>query len=367
MGNKSLLTRNESNAIKGLLIFLIVLGHNTFFTKNIPGFQTWLYCFHVQCFFALPFLYPSKKLCKESVANYFVRLYYPYIILFITYTILFKYLQSVIPPQTNASFIPPNDVSITGWLRTLFTGNRYLIEYFGGFQYLWFLPAMFSAMIIKQIYEHTICHKDKLIKTFFFLMSLVCYIMFLVFFYKQPYDKTLNYNLMQFSLFACLQGFGATFVGFSIQYIIKHYKSTYGSICIFIFLAISTLYFLLMWRNNEYLIWIMRAILPIIFFVLIYSYRQILSKSNILEKLGEYSFLIYVTHPIFCKISAFIIPTSISKNWLLIFLSQILITLASYYSSLLITKISWLRRSLFPNNTKELMGLLQSQKMSVQK
>lgn len=52
----SLLTRDESVGVKGLLIFLVVLGHNSL-AMEYTGLYSLLYSFHVYCFYILPFLY----------------------------------------------------------------------------------------------------------------------------------------------------------------------------------------------------------------------------------------------------------------------------------------------------------------------
>lgn len=55
------LTRDESNIIKGILILLIVLGHNHFLMDGeYVRLQIQLYKFHVIEFFILPFFYKMK-------------------------------------------------------------------------------------------------------------------------------------------------------------------------------------------------------------------------------------------------------------------------------------------------------------------
>ena len=63
------LTRDESNIIKGILILLIVLGHNHFLMDGeYVRLQIQLYKFHVIEFFILPFFYkmkPERYHCQE--------------------------------------------------------------------------------------------------------------------------------------------------------------------------------------------------------------------------------------------------------------------------------------------------------------
>lgn len=65
----SLITRDESTAIKGLLILLIVFGHTGMLTTNFATgertfFWHWLYSFHVYIFLILPFIYGYHR--KDS-------------------------------------------------------------------------------------------------------------------------------------------------------------------------------------------------------------------------------------------------------------------------------------------------------------
>ena len=62
----SLISRNESSAIKGLLMLLIVFGHTGMITTNLATgektfFWQWLYSFHVYVFLILPFIYGNHK------------------------------------------------------------------------------------------------------------------------------------------------------------------------------------------------------------------------------------------------------------------------------------------------------------------
>ena len=64
----SLISRDASTAIKGLLMLLIVFGHTgwittDFATGNRTFFWHWLYSFHVYIFLILPFIYGY---CKKS-------------------------------------------------------------------------------------------------------------------------------------------------------------------------------------------------------------------------------------------------------------------------------------------------------------
>ena len=84
---KSLLDRNQSTWLKGLLILLIILGHNSILMGNLPGMRKtvlydFLYCFHVSAFFFITSLYNWPNLSKEYIKKIFLKLYKPYTIMF---------------------------------------------------------------------------------------------------------------------------------------------------------------------------------------------------------------------------------------------------------------------------------------------
>lgn len=69
---QSLIAREASTAIKGLLMLLVVFGHTSLLTTDYStGDKTflwkWLYTFHVYIFFILPFIYGYKhKTCDRK-------------------------------------------------------------------------------------------------------------------------------------------------------------------------------------------------------------------------------------------------------------------------------------------------------------
>lgn len=348
---KSLLTRDESASLKGLLIFLIVLGHNSLFCNAIDGFHSFIYCFHVQCFFVLPFLYPSKSLSVSSIKDNFFRLYWPFIIIFILYSIVFKIVAPYLPPQGYAYFLSDNDGGIVNCFRTILTGNWFMIEFFSGFQYLWFLPVMFSCLVWKQIVEYaTICHKKATV-VLLMALSLVCYVMFFVFMYHAPYGLEINHGILQFSLFGALQGLGIVLVSYIIRAICERYND--GQLWIWVLLFCVSLIWYVITLESAITIWVLRGVMPIIFFVILFGLRKQLSSFNLLKKIGDNSFLIYIIHPVFCKFFVMLTPEHLSINWVYIIMSQILIIVMSYYLAKFINNMEIIRRTFFPKKSSD--------------
>ena len=61
MNQNLYIDRDTSSVIKGVLIILIVIGHNKVLCSTDNKGADYLYLFHVICFFILPFFYDIKK------------------------------------------------------------------------------------------------------------------------------------------------------------------------------------------------------------------------------------------------------------------------------------------------------------------
>lgn len=144
----SLITKNSSTGWKGLLILLIVLGHTSLLCKYGAGgndyyvWRQWLYEFHVQAFFILPFLYGCKKMDAgqfiSETKKIFVRFYIPYI--WIVGACMIIQLQLGIL----------GDYGKAIW--AVIIGSQGMLHEYLGFHFPWFLPTMFSVILIRNLY-----------------------------------------------------------------------------------------------------------------------------------------------------------------------------------------------------------------------
>lgn len=126
------LDRSESTAIKGLLILLIVLGHNQLLLPHGSAGFMWFYLFHVTCFFILPFFYggQAKKPTWRHISDLIVRTWWPYLI-----TAIATWLVAGGEPGWNIVYAFLNGSStLTG--RDL------------GGTFLWFMPTFCSFSIL---------------------------------------------------------------------------------------------------------------------------------------------------------------------------------------------------------------------------
>lgn len=352
MNKKISINRDESGAIKGLLIFLIVLGHNALFTNSIKGSFEYLYTFHVQSFFVLPFLYgvSKKSSFKESFKKNFARLYYPFLLFFIVLSFVFHITGSSNIDMNK--LVEINDNKILYYVNTLLTGNFYLIDYFSGFQYLWFLPVMFSMCIIKETIG-----KNKLTNILVLIIGLISYIVFFVFMYKKPYDGNINFILMLFSPFAVLQGCGAYFLGkLCISLINNRFYNIITRTCALLFLCLSIVYIVVVSQGtiDEEFLWALRFIMPILFIGTLYCIRKHLAKFQLFQELGNNSFPIYIIHPPLCAVSYLFCSKYLGVNFFYAVIVQIAILLISYYASVFLNKITPLRKKTLPRRMEDI-------------
>lgn len=340
------INRDESNAIKGILIFLIVLGHNAFFTNYFQGIYHYLYSFHVACFFILSFTYPSKKLTATRISNYFARMYSPYIFLFTTFLTINLVLSYLGINLTNKSSL--EEKTISGCVLTLINGGIFSIQNYTGFQYIWFLPVMFSFSILKDIYKNT----NTYIKTIILIFGVICYILLYIFMYTQPYSENINIAIEHYSLFSSLQACGFIFISWATTSLIKRNNHIYWYIISIIILTI--IYFSI---QNTYITWLLRCFMPILAFTILFSIKSRLKNINVLCKIGSISLPIYIVQtPIATVFRIIINNQDVCHNILFIILSQIIIFSLSYYIGLILTKIPIFRRFLFPRNINDILN-----------
>lgn len=359
--DESLISREASTAIKGLLIFLIILGHNSFFSSESRIGMVYLYTFHIQAFFMLPFLYPHKKISATRLRDYAIRLYYPFVVLFLSLTLL-NYVGNslgIIPKSVSPQMIEMSN-KWKDFLLTILTGNGYNIDYFTGFQFLWFLPVMFSMTILKDIYYDK--NTSKVFKFLMILSGSIFFFIYFIFGFRTPFDKNIIYLLKEYSPFAVTYALGAFFMGVVGLWIIKMKNNRIAYIAIPMLFILGTVICLMSQHDGEIPIndeirWVLLLTMPFLFFFILYQIRYTLSNSRLLQKLGKYSFPIYIIHPFLLKILFMIVYPLWGTNWGIVIISQIIITVISYHIARIIYKNPYLKAAMFPNSWNEIYKL----------
>lgn len=279
MDKGSLLTRDQSNLIKGILIVLIVLGHNSILmnlNEEWAWFKSWLYSFHVRSFLFLPFLYDLGGINFLKIKKNARRLLLPYTIFFL----LLYSIQAISTPPVNPF------TTVAAYV----TGSNYLLRQVTGLTYIWFLPTMFTLLIFKG-YSFTF----KFIKVGLFIVGsglLVGLVTFLI---------TPECNIWTpLGMFTAL-------VNFPIAIILRKYLETQRNLksnfILFLFLSVVVSITWLLGRPEKY-IWSLffYLVLPVTIFPCIFYISKYLRSTHIIVKIfiffGKISMGIYLLHQI---------------------------------------------------------------------
>lgn len=281
----SYLSRQESNIIKGILIILIVLGHNGILMGNAPGLEQttlyrYLYKFHVYGFLFLPFLYNVPKNSISRIKKNFFHLYKPY-----TFAFIILLAANIL--------LTKHSPSIPTILLAYIAGNEPLLNAAVGARFLWFIPAMFFLLILRDSFLR---NKSILVPLTVVSMALL----FLNRFYVISFYDIYEYTIL--GIWPAVTYFGAAVI---LRLIIPYSNNkiarlTYvmvaiiSSIIFFLTQDISYNYILkyLVMFNNEILL------LFIIFLAIITIAKALTSSkiSKIFEYLGTISLEIYIIH-----------------------------------------------------------------------
>lgn len=315
------ISKQDSTAIKGLLTVLIIIGHNHIVAPQNSLLMTYLYTFHVTCFFILPWLYNNKKEFNfKNISDIFIRNIIPYIFFFLFSITIFMVLRNKHP-------------NISGIVIAFITGSQKLLKENTGFLFLWFLPTFCSFSILKLATDNY-----RWIKYLTIILSLLTFFM--------PWEETewLKNNL-PLGIFVTIRLFiYGTITTFLLRW--REWTKYIGAVC---FVYLSVLY--LTSGINRYEILFM----PLAGFLFILSLLPII-RMKWLKIIGKYSLPIYLTHVYIYNAIELITPHRIQGG----IMSLILTIIISYITSLTFFKIEVIRKSVFPRNVKEWQEVLKA-------
>ena len=137
------LIKKDVDAFKGLLILLVVVGHNSFITRGMPDFNKLLYTFHVFLFFYLPFLFDVTGISCRALIDRLVRYGVPYTFFCVLAAALyfFSYGKS------------GDSLWLADFVVGFGVGSAPLLGRVTGFQLYWFLPAIFTLFVFRSFAE----------------------------------------------------------------------------------------------------------------------------------------------------------------------------------------------------------------------
>lgn len=314
------LTHRQSDAIKGVLILLIVLGHIHSFNVNTPNgdMRTYLYSFHVMCFFMLPFFYKHKGegISWKKVLDIIARSWVPYIwiLLLCLVAVYFVRRQFYIGYE---SFL------------ALINGTQTPLSKYFGFVFPWFLPAYcsFSLLLLAG-------RRYKVIYWLVTFLSVGTYF----FTYNQFFEFKMSMPFA-FGLAICYFSFGA--IAFELNRVASWIR--YVMALLFVSLSIC-------WWLNFNIFPVIYKFLPITFFFLILCLLPIID-CNFLRSIGRNSLGIYLFNVFFANAAYMLLPHSFVYG----ILSFLICVIAPWAITKVINKIAFLRRLLFPHSLNDFL------------
>jgi fucose 4-O-acetylase-like acetyltransferase len=131
---------NAIDVVKGILILVVIAGHNEGLVQHALWLRQLFYYFNTQCFFLLSSLLDTKPFSMQLVRDRAIRYLVPFVSFLAIAWAAFMALRG--GGQSLG-------VAVANLLRAAVTGSEPAIYAAVGMRYLWFLPALFSLVVIK--------------------------------------------------------------------------------------------------------------------------------------------------------------------------------------------------------------------------
>jgi fucose 4-O-acetylase-like acetyltransferase len=129
-----------ADAVKGLLITLIALGHDGPAFVALPWLTRFLYGFHVIGFLLLPFLLPAARADRRVLTDRAIRYLVPYA----AFVLLSACLYTLISAREVPAATVLSRVAIA-----LYSGSAMHLKRACGLALFWFLPTLFSLTVLR--------------------------------------------------------------------------------------------------------------------------------------------------------------------------------------------------------------------------
>ncbi|WP_418213331.1 acyltransferase family protein [Bacteroides difficilis] len=314
------LNKNRSNAIKGLLIIIIVLGHNHILAPGttVHGMRDYLYQFHVQAFFILPFFYQKKfEVSWKHICDVLVRNWVPYF-----WVCLLCYVT--------LSFTNHHFNFSWGYVMAFINGTQSPLKHYFGFVFPWFLPTYCSLYIL-----FLLASKYRWFYWVLLVLSLFTWTMTWADYYVLK-------TTIPFGIGLALGFFAYGVITFHLN---KYsYTIKYVGLLIFIFLTVGY------WVDMS--IPYTEHMFPISFFLSVLCIAPCLN-CKWLCLLGENSLGIYMFHVFFVNLYCLIFPENL-VNGLISFVVSLIISLVI---TLIINRYDITKHLCFPRSWRDICNL----------
>ncbi len=128
------------DVVKGVLILVVIAGHNEGLMQHALWLRQLFYYFNTQCFFLLSSLLDRKPFSMQLLRDRACR----YLVPFVSFLVI-AWAAFVALRGGGQSF----GMAAAHLLQAVVTGSEPAIHTAVGMRYLWFLPALFSLVVIK--------------------------------------------------------------------------------------------------------------------------------------------------------------------------------------------------------------------------
>lgn len=322
MNSLTYLDKKMSETIKGVLIVLIVFGHNHVLCPNTEGhgLMEYLYLFHIAGFFILPFFYDVPiDVSWKCIENKIIRTWVPYFWICILCWLCFSFIK--------------HDFSLyIGIVKDFFWGTQTPIRHSFGFVFPWFLPT-FCSFSILLIFARKF-------RIFYILLLVVAIVL-----WGMPWMKFFELkNKVPFGLVLAVSYFGSGVFVFELN---KRFNSI-KYFAVLAFLSLSICY----WKKID--VGYLYQLFPVVFFLSLLSVVTYID-SNFLRLLGNNSLGIYLFHMFFVNITYLLLPHTIVMGVIGFFVSL----LFPLSINIFIYRVQILRVLLYPRNIEELKNIFK--------
>ena len=310
------LDKEQSESIKGILIVLIVFGHNHVLCPNTEsgGIMEYLYTFHVASFFILPFFYQSKKdVSIARIGKTIVRNWVPYF-----WTCLVCWIV--------CSLYKHNFEFGRSHVLAFFQGTQTPIQQYFGFVFPWFLPTYctFSLLLLFARRYRWVLLALSLLGVGTFFMS-----------WEDFYQFK---NVLPFGIGLALNYFVSGVMAFYLNRCNSWVK--YGGAVGFVVLSVC---WWLHWSVG-----VLMSFMPTMFFLSLLLLVPYVN-TRLLRMLGRYSLGIYLIHMFLVNITYLYFPHTLLWGWI----TFLMILFTSLGVTIVVYKLEVLRKIFFPASWKD--------------
>ena len=275
--NISSVSRDVSEIMKGFLILLIILGHNTILSPMFPDVDFYLRSFRTPIFFILPWLYIIKPPTYQKIIKRSVKILFWYLAFFIVQVIFYNVLF-----DTTFSFGET--------IKAFFLGGHHLLKGVTGYMYLWFMPAFLVSMLVRDLYSVV----DQNVRTAIIILSAGIVVFF-------------NFNTYT-DFPAIIQGLFFAALGIVASQLSLSKIGRYARLIYMLFICCSILMFVPAAKD------LVKLFMPFLGFWTIWSVvDNYESHLRWLLPIGKLSMFIYLTHPLIFQFLLRVVPNNYSQ------------------------------------------------------